>query len=351
MLLSEMVELNYKKSTANQSTLEDIYGVIYRIYCIPENKNYIGQTFSHIFSQSDKNKIRKYGVLNRVKLHYRDRILDELKERPLYKALNTFNPTDFEVYEEIKIYGKDLGRINLIEGEYMIKYNSLYPNGYNMEEVGKKYTKLLIELSKIHSFDIEDFMYEDKTRDKRCKDICIALYFGLKGKKLSSSKMLELLSTIKIESVRVSYINGFRIIVREQGKNDNIRIYFTEGGKEECLNFAKKISNNIQLSESFIGNECFKYQNKLDEVLQIDSIIKKVIGKKYISKEGKCETFVLFFYGFKNSRNQVLFKLSIGGVKQTFEDTYQLAVEFIEKYKAQTKNSDIIYEIPLFESL
>ena len=54
-----------------------------------------------------------------------------------------------------KIFGKELALINIKEGEYMKKYNSLDPNGYNTEEVGKIYSQLLKDLSKFYNFEIE----------------------------------------------------------------------------------------------------------------------------------------------------------------------------------------------------
>ena len=49
MKLNELLEIKrpVKNAGDKKTELTDVYGIIYRIYCVPENKNYIGQTFSH----------------------------------------------------------------------------------------------------------------------------------------------------------------------------------------------------------------------------------------------------------------------------------------------------------------
>ena len=47
------------------------------------------------------------------------------------------------MFEEEILYKQDISLINQKEGFYMLKYNSLFPNGYNSEEIGKKYSKLV----------------------------------------------------------------------------------------------------------------------------------------------------------------------------------------------------------------
>ena len=44
MKLDELLKQNHPPK---KNDLKDVYGIIYRIFCVPENKSYIGQTFSH----------------------------------------------------------------------------------------------------------------------------------------------------------------------------------------------------------------------------------------------------------------------------------------------------------------
>ena len=329
MKLNEIIELNHKKSEI-EPTISDIYGIIYRIYCIPEKKSYVGQTFSHIVSKY----YNKFGLINRCKKHYTDRKLDRCMIRPFYQALNTYESNQFEVYEEKRIYGKELARINQIEGEYMEKYNSVYPNGYNLEEVGKRYGSLLQRLSEYHKFEIQKFQYKDKTRKTRCKDVCFGKRFGLKRQLYSQDLIIEKLSEIEIDSIRLMDSNGLRMIIKEKDCRDNIRIYFSST-KEDCIKFAEELCDNIEIAESF--KKGYKCQNKLDKVINIDEDIHKVIGKLY------SKVYHLNFYGRKNNRIQSLADISFGGKNLNEKDSIDKALEFVELYMKQTNNEDTEY--------
>jgi hypothetical protein len=340
MKLNELLELNYSRNRRkkdNPTMLDDVYGIIYRIYCIPEEKSYVGQTFSHYFGADQY--LCRHGLLKRCKIHYACKDDEDRKNRPLYVVLNKYPTDQFEVFEEKRLVGKELAIINQLEGEYMKKYNSLYPNGYNVEEVGKKYGRLLKELSEYHEFTIENHLYEDTTRQRQCQDICIGRYFKLPKSQLSNEKVLELLSTIDIESVKLTNSKGIRIIVRERGKKDNIRIYF-QGTEEECLEYVKDISDNVTIMESFKGKSCYKYQSKLDKVLEDIQFIEKIQGKSYKNNARNTETYLLTFHGRKEQKkkSQTIHRVSFGG-KQDIKISYEQALEFVDKLRAQTEKN------------
>ena len=340
MKLNEILELNYsiRKDRTKKTCISEIYGIIYRIYCIPEDKSYVGQTFSHSIASDN---FCRHGIINRCKIHMRYKDYDDHKNRPLYKALNTYPTDQFEIFEELKIYGKDIGLMNQIEGEYMKKYNSVYPYGYNVEEVGKKYTKLLKLLEEHYQFETKDNVYVDKTREDRCKDICFGKRFDLQKKSYTRDLILEKLRTINIQSARlVETTGGLRIILKETGKRDNIRVYF-KGSREECLEFTKRITDNIEVSESVRGEDCYKYQTKLENVLSFSEIT-KVSGKAYKNKSSGAETYLLIFYGKKNNKIQSLSRISFGGKKVNIEESKGDAMSFIDHVKMERENIEII---------
>ena len=112
MKLSEIFELNYARRKPNAraiTTLGEVYGIIYRIYCIPEDKSYIGQTYSHYYCYDPKQKKRylaRHGIISRCKSHYRDREREHCENRPLFKALNTYNPYQSDVTEKNRHFSK-----------------------------------------------------------------------------------------------------------------------------------------------------------------------------------------------------------------------------------------------------
>lgn len=349
MKLDELLKNTYppKKRDEKKTELSDVYGIIYRIYCIPENKSYIGQTFSHVYSRK---YIVKSGILNRCKHHYNDKNLDKNKNKPLYISLTKYSPDQFIIYEEEKLFKTDIGLINQKEGEYMVKYKSLHPNGYNLEETGKKYSKLLKDLSVLYKFDIKKYEYIDKTRQRRTKDVCVGKYFNIKRQDVGLEKSLELLKPCEIEKVTLTNSKGLRIIVKLKNEKDNIRIYFSRTN-DDCVTYAKKITDNVILSPSFIGKECYKYQLKLDKILEDKYNITTVTAKSYHNNSRDSDTYLIMISGNKNNRVQTLHKISFGGKSIKLEESYKTGLEFIEKLKKELNNSSINYIINNISSL
>ena len=340
MKLDELLKNTYppKKRDEKKNELNDVYGIIYRIYCIPENKSYIGQTFSHCYSRK---YICKSGILTRCKHHYNDRTLEVNKDKPLYTALTKYSPDQFIIYEEEQLFNTSIGLINQKEGEYMIKYNTLSPNGYNIEETGKKYSKLLKDLSDLHEFEIKKYEYVDKTRTRRVKDVCIGTYFGIKNK-IGQEETFELLKTLDIKNITLVNSNGIRIIVKVKDERDNIRVYFN-GTKEKCIDFSKKLTDNIIISPSFNGEDAYKYQLKLDKVLEDKDIITTITGKSYHNESRNCDTYLIMVSGIKNNRTQTLHRVSFGGKSIKLLDSYNTGVDFVEKIKKKINNPEINY--------
>ena len=328
MLLDELLEMNYssRKDRGKLTTIDEVYGIIYRIYCIPEDKSYIGQTYSH----QKRDWYYRWGIINRCKDHYKHAKNGEFPNRPLFKVLNTYPPDQFEVTEVKRIKGKELAHINQIEGEYMKEYKSLHPHGYNLEEVGKRYSKILLELADHYGFEIERHNYEDTTRERRGKDVCIGVRFGKPRSFFDRQTILSLMQTVEVEQVRLMKTSGgTRLIAKEKGTKDNIRIYFN-GTDEEAEKFASQICPKVVCSPTF-RNNAYKYQLKLEKALKLDDV-RKIKGKMYLNKSNGVQTYVVFIYGKTN------FKLSIGGKRQSIEKSYEQAVEFVNRFSAEYPN-------------
>lgn len=343
MKLDELLKETHppKKPGQKKIELKEVYGIIYRIYCVTEDKSYIGQTFSHGYCGANLNK---KNILTRCRQHYNNKSLDKNKDKPLYIALEKYSPDQFIVYEEEKLFNKNIGLINQKEGEYMVKYDTLFPNGYNIEEIGKKSSKLLKDLSELHSFEIKKYEYIDKTRNRRAKDICIGKYFGLEKQQLGKKKTLELLKQLKIESVKLVNSKGLRIIIKLKNEKDNIRVYFT-GTNDECIKYAKKITDNVVISPSFIGKNCYKYKLKLDKVLEDKNAITTVTGKSYHNNARNCDTYLIMVSGAKNKRVQTLHRISFGGKSIDIKDSYKIGLDFVERLKKEINNSSVKYII------
>lgn len=109
-----------------------IQGEIYVITNKFDGKQYIGQTLTH---RLNKGKYRPFG--------YRQRFLDHVSE-----ALGQKKKQSRYLNNAIRKYGQDIFTVKLIlrcsieeldeyECKYIEKYQSLYPNGYNLTHGGK----------------------------------------------------------------------------------------------------------------------------------------------------------------------------------------------------------------------
>ncbi len=115
-----------------------IVGHIYLITNTATSKVYVGQTLSH---RKNHGKYRPFGYEGRFKDHVSEAICNTKKKQCTY--LNN----------AIRYYGKDAFTVSLLhtcllneldtaEQTYIERYNSLYPNGYNLTRGGKVFKHL-----------------------------------------------------------------------------------------------------------------------------------------------------------------------------------------------------------------
>ncbi len=182
-----------------------------------------------------------------------------------------------------------------------------------------------------YGVDIERIEYIDDTRSRRVKDVCFGIYFNVKRKKFTLKEILEMLKTLDIESVTLKYSNGIRILVRVKNEHDNIRVYFN-GTNDECLDFVKELTDNIIISPSF-DVKVYKYQDKLDRVLNDKDNITSLVSKEYFNNARQSYTYAIRIHGLKNERYQLIHSITFGGRNIKIKDSYETALEFINKIK------------------
>ncbi len=110
------------------------YCEIYKITNIANNKLYVGQAVSHILNHK---KYRPYGMEKRLACHISEAFSSKKNQSQyLNNAIKKYGPQNFKV-ELIRVCTiKDAEHI---EKEEIIKNNSLYPNGYNLNTGGKQF--------------------------------------------------------------------------------------------------------------------------------------------------------------------------------------------------------------------
>lgn len=126
------IDTRIKNDILDNSELR--YCEIYKIKNTINNKEYIGQAVSHILNH---NRYRPYGMEGRFKQH-------------ISEAYSSKKNQCFYLNNAIKKYGSDKFVLELlhvcsikdadnIESNEIIKNNSLYPNGYNLNTGGRSF--------------------------------------------------------------------------------------------------------------------------------------------------------------------------------------------------------------------
>lgn len=121
-------------------------GVIYLIENIKNNKKYIGQAVNFLSSG------RKWGSEGRWKSHIKQATNGSCECRLLENAIRKYGVENFVVKDllECKTEELNLNEIKLIE-----KYNTLYPNGYNLMTGGGN--------GRLHSEETKKLMSKSRT--------------------------------------------------------------------------------------------------------------------------------------------------------------------------------------------
>ena len=306
--------------------IENIYGIIYRIYSKTEKKSYIGQTLSHQFS---KDKWYAYGVLKRLQKHF-DITNVENKNTKLTEVFKKYPRNDFEIYIEEKLPSNQINKLNDLEADYIKKYNSI-ENGYNFIKKSTLISKSKQKLIDYYNLSIEEEKYVDDTRQRRAKDITT-------GKKFkSNSERLDFFKDKEVEKVIITYsANALRLLVQIKNMKDKYRLIMGNK-KDDVIELANQLTKNIEIKgiakdflENKDTNQTYKLQDKVEEIKNIDNI-KSVKGKFYFHKRFNGYTYTLFFYGNKKNRVVVKNKISFGGKHDTIETIYNDALIFIKK--------------------
>jgi hypothetical protein len=156
-------------SSSSEIELEDIYdtidkvkGHIYKISCNSSNKIYIGQTYSHI---KNHGKYRPAGYLKRFASHISEAITNTKKKQCTYlnNAIRKYGKDSF-ICELIKTC--ELDKMDHYEQKYIKKYNSLFPNGYNLTSGGKGALYVAKIDNNMEKINNDPYKHSDETKAK-----------------------------------------------------------------------------------------------------------------------------------------------------------------------------------------
>lgn len=119
----------------NKDEIDQVIGEIYKITNTTTGKVYIGQTRSH---RLNHNKYRPFGYLGRFNDHiYEANSSKKNKCRYLNSSIIKYGKDCFTCD---KILTCPVSELDAQEEEFIIEYNSKFPNGYNLTNGGKGFS-------------------------------------------------------------------------------------------------------------------------------------------------------------------------------------------------------------------
>jgi hypothetical protein len=125
------------KQILTKNDVSKVIGEIYKITNTTNGKYYIGQTRSH---RLNHNKYRPFGYLGRFKDHINEANSNKKNQsRYLNSAILKYGSDCFTCD---LIHTCPVSELNIQEQQFILKYNSKYPNGYNLTNGGRGFTDI-----------------------------------------------------------------------------------------------------------------------------------------------------------------------------------------------------------------
>jgi hypothetical protein len=230
------------------------YIEIYKITNTVNNKIYIGQTVSHMLNHG---KYRRYGSQKRLDSHFSEAIkFNKDKEcRYLNNSIRKYGNDKF-IVELLDTCDMESG--DDVEDKYIIKYNSLFPNGYNLK-LGKTIYQYTEETRPIKVNNDKPYQINSIEQNKLERfnevDLPEDLSINLdKYIKVSNAKSKNLL-ILKINDIEISF--GSKKISKDKLKENIINfVQKLIKYKKERKNIAKllDVRETPHSSDNFVNN-------------------------------------------------------------------------------------------------
>lgn len=173
----------------NLDEYDKVTGEIYKITNNINNKSYIGQTRSHRLNHS---KYRPFGFLGRFKDHIHEASSNKKNQsRYLNSSLLKYGNENF-ICEKILTCKVD--ELDTYERQYILEYNTKYPNGYNLTDGGQsrgslKGTKILLDENEIVKPTVKE--NRDLTRSEYTKSLISKRLTDFKSDPIVREKQME----------------------------------------------------------------------------------------------------------------------------------------------------------------
>lgn len=243
---------------------EYIIGYIYIIKNTITSKTYIGQTLSH---RKNHNRYRPYGYIGRFKDHISEALCNTKKNQCVY--LNS----------SIRKYGKENFIVELIEKcptnllndkeiYYINKFNTLYPNGYNLT-IGGKNMPVKHSITTTIDYVTKTYNYNHSNDTKEKIGVGIKNYYN--------SKPYEKINLMK-RSQEQHYNNKIKIGINYDIDENNIDKYISIRKNMITVIFERK--RDGKKVNFVIG----KYESINDTMIRVKKYLNDIIHEKQIMR-------------------------------------------------------------------
>ena len=224
----------------------NIVGEIYLITCIQTNKQYIGQTMSHRLNHG---KYRPFGYKARFKNHLSEAKTNPDKNCYLKNAIRKYGADNFNV-ELVTRCSKE--ELDTQEKNYIIKYNTLYPNGYNLTTGGKACRFIRAYVSDLGTVE---YNFTKTRRDHQTEETRQKISTALKTITTSSAGIQRLTSNAQDQHMK-NRIKKFEDCVLNE--NENLENFIRWKKNKENVQVVVEVPNKNKLyTTTFYG----KYDN------------------------------------------------------------------------------------------
>jgi hypothetical protein len=200
------------------NTNENVVGEIYIIKNYINNMVYVGKTLSH---RKNKKKYRPFGYIGRFKEHISEALCNTKKNQCNYlnNAIRKYSENTFVVELIIRCAVNELDNFEKL---YISKFNSIFPNGYNLTEGGITIIKIKYNITE------ETRPYEIKKKtDKKSEETKNKISNSLK-QVLSTDKMKDIYSETAKQQHLKNKIELFKDIDIDRSNLEKY-LYFVNG--------------------------------------------------------------------------------------------------------------------------
>lgn len=241
-------------------------GVIYYLYCNSSKKGYIGQAANYVSGNV------KWGTIGRWKSHVREATSGKKDHCLLLnQAIRKYGVNSFTVTTVKEVL---LNELDQLESYYIETFNTLAPNGYNLEKGGRE-GKILSEETKKKLSQFRKGTTRPPEECKKISDGQLGLRRNIKQRKFQEDSSLpKYIYSARRNNVLIGYHITFPIGIDQKKYIDTA--FHNRKNPSKALEDAKKYLDDLKLKYAYVEEEVAKRKEERLKQYQKEKIENKV---------------------------------------------------------------------------